>query len=56
MSEATRALIVEDLPTDAELCEREVRRVLPRCEFRRVETPEMEVRYSAPGESTFWKT
>ena len=40
MSEATRALIVEDLPTDAELCEREVRRVLPRCEFRRVETPE----------------
>ena len=23
---------------------------------RRVETPEMEVRYSAPGESTFWKT
>jgi len=40
MSEATRALIVEDLPTDADLCEREVSRVLPRCEFLRVETRE----------------
>jgi PAS domain S-box-containing protein len=38
MSELTRVLIVEDLPTDAELCEREVSRVLPQCEFLRVET------------------
>jgi diguanylate cyclase (GGDEF)-like protein/PAS domain S-box-containing protein len=38
MSNATRILIVEDLPTDAELNEREVRKVLPLAEFRRVET------------------
>ena len=38
MSEVTRILIVEDLPTDAELNEREVRKVLPLAEFRRVET------------------
>ncbi|MFZ2054449.1 MAG: PAS domain S-box protein [Candidatus Aminicenantales bacterium] len=35
-----RILIVEDLPTDAELCEREIRRVQSPCEFRRVETRE----------------
>jgi two-component system, cell cycle sensor histidine kinase and response regulator CckA len=40
MGESTRILIVEDLPTDAELCEREVMRVLSACEFRRVETRE----------------
>jgi len=33
-------LIVEDMPTDAELCEREVRQVLPISEFRCVETEE----------------
>jgi PAS domain S-box-containing protein len=40
MSEMMRILIVEDLPTDAGLCEREVRQVLPLSEFRRVETRE----------------
>jgi PAS domain S-box-containing protein len=38
--ETTRVLIVEDLPTDAELSEREVRKALVSCEFRRVETRE----------------
>ena len=37
---AKRILIVEDLPSDADLAEREVRKVLPAGEFRRVETPE----------------
>lgn len=36
----TRILMVEDLSTDAELNEREVRRVLPASEFMRVETRE----------------
>lgn len=40
MNETTRILIVEDLPTDAELAEREVRQVLPHSEFLRVETRE----------------
>jgi PAS domain S-box-containing protein len=40
MSETTRILIVEDLPTDAELAEREARQVLPHSEFLRVETRE----------------
>jgi DNA-binding NtrC family response regulator len=40
MTEVIRILIVEDLPTDAELNEREVRRVLPRSEFLWVETRE----------------
>ena len=31
-------LIVEDVPTDAELCEREVRKVLGSCQFQVVET------------------
>ena len=38
MSETIRVLIVEDLPSDAELSEREVRKALGSCEFRRVET------------------
>ena len=40
MSETIRVLIVEDLPTDAELSEREVRKALGSCEFRRVEIRE----------------
>ena len=40
MSEPIRVLIVEDLPTDAELSEREVGKALGSCEFRRVETRE----------------
>jgi len=40
MSDVMRILIVEDLPTDAALCEREVRQVLPISEFRCVETEE----------------
>jgi PAS domain S-box-containing protein len=40
MSEAIRVLIVEDLPTDAELTEREIRKALGSCQFRRVETRE----------------
>lgn len=39
-ADVIRILIVEDLPTDAELNEREVRRVLPRSEFLWVETQE----------------
>jgi DNA-binding NtrC family response regulator len=38
MKEAIRVLILEDLPSDAELNEREVRAVLPGSEFLRVET------------------
>ncbi len=37
-TEAIRILLVEDLSADAELNEREVRRVLPMSEFLRVET------------------
>ncbi len=40
MSEPIRVLIVEDLPTDAELSEREIGKALGSCEFRRVETRE----------------
>jgi len=40
MNETTRILVVEDLPTDAELGEREVRLVLPKSEFLRVESRE----------------
>ena len=40
VSETIRVLIVEDLPTDAELSEREVGKALGSCEFRRVETRE----------------
>lgn len=40
MNDMIRILIVEDLPTDAELCEREVRRALPQSAFLRVETRE----------------
>jgi PAS domain S-box-containing protein len=38
MAQPTRVLLVEDLPTDAELCAREVETALGPCEFRRVET------------------
>ena len=38
MAEPIRILIVEDLPTDAELAEREIKKVLGSCLFRRVET------------------
>ena len=40
LSETIRVLIVEDLPSDAELTEREIRKALGRCEFHRVETRE----------------
>jgi CheY-like chemotaxis protein len=40
VSESTRVLIVEDLPTDAELSQREIAKALGACEFRRVETRE----------------
>ena len=40
MTEAIHVLIVEDLPTDAELTEREIRKVLEPCRFMRVETRE----------------
>lgn len=40
MTETVRILIVEDLATDAELAEREIRKVLPGSRFRRVETPQ----------------
>lgn len=36
----TRILMVEDLPADARRNEREIRKVLPACQFRRVETRE----------------
>jgi len=39
-TEASRVLIVEDLPSDAELCEREVKIVLNVSKFLRVETRE----------------
>lgn len=38
MNDAVRILILEDLPADAELNEREVRKVLPSAQFRRVDT------------------
>lgn len=38
MSEIIKVLIVEDLPTDAELCRREVRKALEKCQFKTVET------------------
>ena len=38
MTEPMQILIVEDLPTDAELAEREIQKVLGPCLFRRVET------------------
>ena len=40
MVKTYRVLLAEDLPTDAEICMREVRKVLPGTEFQRVETPE----------------
>jgi PAS domain S-box-containing protein len=38
MDEAIRILIVEDLPSDAELAEREISKALRKCSYRRVET------------------
>lgn len=38
MTEAVRILLVEDLPTDAELAEREIQKTLQACIFHRVET------------------
>ena len=38
MNEPIRILLVEDRPADAELAQREIRRVLETCVFRRVET------------------
>jgi light-regulated signal transduction histidine kinase (bacteriophytochrome) len=40
MSEMLHILIVEDTPTDVELCEREMKKVLPESRFLRVETRE----------------
>ena len=40
MGKVNRVLIVEDLPSDAELTEREIGKALGSCEFRRVETRE----------------
>jgi PAS domain S-box-containing protein len=40
MTEPFRVLIVEDVPTDAELTEREIRKAVGACQFRRVETRE----------------
>ena len=40
MNKPIRILLVEDLPTDAELAQREINQVLTKCEFRRVETRE----------------
>ena len=40
MDETIRILIVEDLPTDAELAEREIRKELKSCEFQCVDTRE----------------
>jgi PAS domain S-box-containing protein/putative nucleotidyltransferase with HDIG domain len=37
-STALKILILEDLPTDADLCAREIKKVLGSCEFKRVET------------------
>ncbi|RXM06332.1 response regulator, partial [Citrobacter sp. AAK_AS5] len=44
MKDAWEVLIVEDLPTDAELCEREIRKVQPASRVTRVETREEFVR------------
>ncbi|HOW85223.1 MAG TPA: HD domain-containing phosphohydrolase [Candidatus Aminicenantes bacterium] len=38
MTGSLRVLIIEDLPTDADLCEREIRKVAAAAEFARVET------------------
>ena len=38
MPESLRILMVEDMPADAELAQREISREIPHCEFRRVET------------------
>ena len=38
MAESIRILIVEDLPTDAELAERKIKKTLKSCCFQRVET------------------
>jgi DNA-binding NtrC family response regulator len=40
MATPYRILIVEDMPTDAELNERAIQEVLPACVFKRVETEE----------------
>ncbi len=40
METTYRVLIVEDMPSDADLTEREVQKVLNPCKFERVETPE----------------
>jgi len=40
MTESIRILIVEDLPTDAELAQREIRKTLKSCIFQRVESRE----------------
>lgn len=40
MNEPIRILIVEDLPTDAELAQREICKALKTCQFQRVETRE----------------
>ncbi|MCL4297881.1 MAG: PAS domain S-box protein [Anaerolineae bacterium] len=40
MNESIRILLVEDMPTDAELAQREIRQALPSCVFQRVETRE----------------
>ena len=40
MTESIRILIVEDLPTDAELAQREIRKTIESCIFQRVETRE----------------
>jgi len=40
METTYRVLIVEDMPSDADLTEREVQKVLDPCKFERVETPE----------------
>lgn len=40
MEKTKRILIVEDIPTDADLAEREISKVIKECEYRRVETRE----------------
>ena len=40
MNEPLPILIIEDMPTDAELCQREVSKALPASRFLRVETRE----------------
>ena len=39
MSEPVRILIVEDVPSDFELAQYEIRKGVPACMFQRVETP-----------------